>query len=58
MSAEGAAQRNDARCMEYGGGPTGLKDVSDSSHHALTDVAIEYRPFGPDSRGEGKVVKP
>ena len=31
-----------------GVGPSGLKICSRYSFHALTDVAIEYRPFGPE----------
>ena len=33
-------------------GPSGLKRGGGCSFNALTDVAIEYRPFGPETTGE------
>jgi len=43
MSAEGAERSSASECV----GPSGLKSLELVFSHALTDVAIEYQPFGP-----------
>jgi hypothetical protein len=51
MSAEGATQTmNDDITGYKRAGPSGLKLDEDNRDHALTGVAIEYRPSGPGLR--------